>query len=92
MLKIGNYLNFGTKKGSASNFTLDLFTRLAMTKATGKFSKSSLLDFLINSLLNKEPAIIKYVVSLCGCEGASKLDLTVVKKKLDEFKIGLGLL
>jgi len=28
MLKIGNYLNFGTKKGSASSFTLDLFTRL----------------------------------------------------------------
>ena len=32
MLKIGNYLNFGTKKGSASNFTLELFGKLSMTK------------------------------------------------------------
>jgi hypothetical protein len=70
MLKIGNYLNFGTKKGSASNFTLDLFTRLSMTKAMGKFSKSSLLDFLLNSMLNKEPGIVKFVLSLSICEAA----------------------
>jgi len=63
-----------------------------MTKALGKFSKSSLLDFLLNSILNKEPAMVKYILTLCACESASKLDLTVIKKKLDEFKLGLKLL
>jgi hypothetical protein len=35
ILKIGNFINYGTKKGAASSFNVDLFSKLSGTKGAG---------------------------------------------------------
>jgi len=85
LLKMGNYLNYGTKKGGATSFTIDLFSRLQMTKGVGKFQKNSLLDFLLVSVLNKKPGLLTFATKLNHCEKAKKIDVQVVKDKLKEF-------
>jgi len=56
LLKIGNYLNQGSKKGNQVSFNVDLLTNLKSSKALGSHSKSSMLDFLLNSILSKSPS------------------------------------
>lgn len=51
VLKVGNVLNDGTNKGNATNFQIDLLTKLAATKGLGTFSKSSMLEFLMQTTL-----------------------------------------
>jgi len=56
LLKIGNYLNQGSKKGNQVSFNVDLLSNLKSSKALGTHSKSSMLDFLLNSILSKSPS------------------------------------
>ena len=53
LLKIGNFLNQGSNKGNSISFNLDLLKNLKSSKALGAHSKSTMLDFLLNSILNK---------------------------------------
>jgi len=55
LLKIGNYLNQGTNKGNSVSFSIELFGNLKLNKATGNHAKSTMMDYLLNTILNKEP-------------------------------------
>lgn len=46
ILKVGNFLNFGTAKGKQTGFQMELLLQLSTIKSVGK-TKMSLLDFLI---------------------------------------------
>eukprot|EP00466_Bigelowiella_natans_P014517 jgi/Bigna1/126865/aug1.3_g1573 len=45
VLSIGNHMNFGTRKGNASGFDIQLLLTLSAIKATDR--KSSLLDYIV---------------------------------------------
>jgi hypothetical protein len=55
LLTVGNFLNQGTSKGNSSNFQMDFLLKLSVTKAVGKYSKSSLLEFLVTNLAANSP-------------------------------------
>ncbi len=55
LLTVGNFLNQGTSKGNSSNFQMDFLLKLLVTKAVGKYSKSSLLEFLVTNLAANSP-------------------------------------
>ncbi len=62
LLKIGNYLNQGSKKGNQISFNVDLLSNLKSSRALGTHSKSSMLDFLLTSILNKSPSTADFAV------------------------------
>ena len=74
LLKIGNYLNFGTNKGKAQGFQMELLSQLSTVKSVGK-TKMSLLEFLIQSIRKFNPQLMTFTNDLVACEMASKIDL-----------------
>ena len=64
LLKIGNFLNQGTGKGNSLSFKLEFLTNLKSSKALGSHSKSTMLDFVLNSVLTKSPQLAKFAVKL----------------------------
>ena len=52
------------------------------SKALGQHSKSTMLDFLLNSILTKKPDVAQFALKLEDCAEASKLDLEIVKNKI----------
>ena len=46
ILKIGNYLNYGTNKGKALGFQMELLSQMTNIKSIGKI-KISLLEYLV---------------------------------------------
>jgi hypothetical protein len=55
LLKIGNFLNQGSNKGNSISFNLELLKNLKSAKGVGTHEKSTMLDFLLVSILNKSP-------------------------------------
>ena len=88
LLKVGNYLNQGTGKGNALSFNLELLSNLKNSKAVGaSHSKSSMLDFLLESILrSKSPNIARFALKLEPCKEASKLELKILEEQLKNFK------
>jgi len=86
ILKIGNYLNQGSNKGNATNFNVDLLKSMNSTKAVGEHSKSTMLDFLLSSLLTKSPGSAKFALKLEGCKEAGKLEMELLTNSLKAFK------
>ena len=82
VLKIGNYLNQGTNKGNSISFNISVLPNLKGSKALGQHSKSTMLDFLLNSILTKKPDVAQFALKLEDCAEASKLDLEIVKNKI----------
>ena len=64
LLKIGNYLNQGTTKGNSVSFNIDMLMKLKSVTGCGSHQKSSMLDFILNSVLTKTPKIINFAVEL----------------------------
>ena len=48
----------------------------------GDHAKSTMLDFLLNSVLNKAPHVARFAAKLERCEEASKLELATVQEQL----------
>lgn len=88
VLKIGNYLNFGTNKGKAVGFQMELLLQLSNIKSVGKV-KISLLEYLIKSIRKNDPSLLKFSNDLVTCDLASKIELTILEDKVKEFDKGL---
>ena len=89
ILKIGNYLNFGTNKGKAQGFHMDLLLQLSAIKSiSGKF-KMSLLDYLIHCIRKADPHLLNFTNELVHCEIASKIELSLLGNKIKEIGTGL---
>ena len=82
LLKIGNFLNQGTAKGNSVSFNIELFRNLKTAKAVGDHAKSTMLDFLLSSVLNKAPHVARFAAKLERCEEASKLELSTIQEQL----------
>jgi len=82
LLKVGNFLNQGSNKGNSLSFNIDILTNLKQSKGVGVHQKSTMLDFLLNSILTKTPEVAQFAVKLEGCQEASKIDLKVVGDQL----------
>ena len=75
LLKIGNFLNQGSAKGNSVSFNIDMLRNLKSLKGVGNNQKSTMLDFLLNSILTKTPNVANFAVKLEDCQEAIKLDL-----------------
>ena len=82
LLKVGNFLNQGTAKGNSVSFNIELFRNLKTAKAVGDHAKSTMLDFLLSSVLNKAPHVARFAAKLERCEEASKLELSTIQEQL----------
>ena len=52
VLKIGNYLNQGSRSSSGA-FKIDILTRLSLVRGCANHSNFSMLEFLLKTILNK---------------------------------------
>ena len=71
-------MNQGTAKGNQASFNIELLQVLKNSKAVGSHSKSTMLDFLLNTILTKTPKVAQFAIKLENCQDASKLDLSIV--------------
>ena len=78
LLRIGNYLNQGTNKGNSVSFSIELLTNLKLNKATGAHSKSTMMDYLLSTILNKCPQNATFAVKLADCKDARSIDLSLL--------------
>jgi hypothetical protein len=85
LLKIGNYLNQGSKKGNQVSFNIDLLSNLKGSRALGTHQKSSMLDFLLNSILSKSPSTAEFALKLEPCKEVTQIDLTIIENYLKQF-------
>ena len=92
ILKIGNYLNQGTNKGNQASFTIDLINKLTMQKGVGKYQKQSMLDFVLHTILAKQPHIVVFASKLAPCEEGTKIELDVLNNQLRDNQNGLTLI
>ena len=86
LLKIGNFLNQGSAKGNSTSFNIDMLRNLKSAKGVGTHQKSTMLDFLLNSILTKTPNVANFAIKLEGCQDAIKLDLTTVGDLIKNFQ------
>ena len=85
ILKIGNYLNQGTNKGNSVSFSVELFNNLKLNKATGAHSKSTMMDYLLSTILNKCPSNATFALKLADCKDARAIDLSLLQDQLNSF-------
>ena len=56
ILKIGNFLNQNDKmKGNKPNFKPELLTSLSLTKGVGPHKGVSMMDFILQMIMNNQP-------------------------------------
>lgn len=89
ILKVGNYLNYGTNKGKAQGFQMELLLQLSNIKGVSKV-KMSLLEFMIHSIRKHNPTILKFTSDLVSCELASKIDVSFLAGKVQDLEKGIG--
>jgi len=73
VLALGNYLNFGSRKGSAYGFKLDSLLKMSDTRAS---ATATLTHFLLESLEKFESNLCDFPSNLGSVERASKISLT----------------
>ena len=83
VLKIGNFLNQNDKlKGNKNNFKPELLTSLAMTKGVGQYKGTSMMDYILQMVVSKQPQVAEFAHKLKICEEAAKIDTDVLKNQL----------
>eukprot|EP00347_Sterkiella_histriomuscorum_P017360 403349681 len=87
ILKIGNYLNYGTPKGKAQGFQMELLNQLSNIKSIGKM-KMSLLEYLIHCIRKHDPTLLNFTNELVTCEVAAKIELSILSNKIADFQKG----
>ena len=88
ILKIGNYLNYGTNKGKALGFQMELLSQMTNIKSIGKI-KISLLEYLVQSIRASDPKLMEFTTDLVPCEIASKIEMTMLTNRMGDFEKGL---
>ena len=69
ILKIGNTLNQkDPSKNNKTSFNVrSIFTTLPKIKGCGKYKNKNMLDFILESALNKKPELIQFAIKLANC-------------------------
>ena len=63
-----------------------MLRNLKSAKGVGTHQKSTMLDFLLNSILTKTPNVANFALKLEGCQDAIKMDLTTVGDLIKNFQ------
>jgi len=63
VLTIGNYMNYGTRKGNVHGFHVSLLRKLNVTKST---EGTSLMDWVIEHLVKNDKALLKFTQEFKG--------------------------
>lgn len=87
VLVVGNHLNTGSYRGSASGFRLDMLLRLKDFKAIDR--KTSLLHFVYKELVKTEPEIGNLSSTLEIVKRAAKLSVETTSATLGKLQDGL---
>ncbi|RKP18738.1 FH2-domain-containing protein, partial [Rozella allomycis CSF55] len=97
ILLIGNYMNSGSFRGSASGFKISSLNKLMDTKSFD--NKTTLLHFIVETIDNKYPLLTKFVDDIKEVSNASRVniqsvesDLNLLKKDIDETNSNLILI
>ena len=87
ILVVGNHLNTGSYRGSASGFRLDMLLRLKDFKAVDR--KTSLLHFVYNELCKTDPEIANLSTELAVVKKASVLSIESTSAMVGKLQAGL---
>jgi len=87
VLVVGNHLNTGSYRGSASGFRLDMLLRLKDFKAVDR--KTSLLHFVYKELVKTEPGIGNLSTDLAVVKKAAALSIETTSANLGKLQDGL---
>ena len=87
ILVVGNHLNTGSYRGSASGFRLDMLLRLKDFKAVDR--KTSLLHFVYKELFKTDPEIANLSTHLAVVKRASNLSVEATSVLLGKLQAGL---
>ncbi|OUS48549.1 formin-like protein [Ostreococcus tauri] len=87
ILVVGNHLNTGSYRGSASGFRLDMLLRLKDFKAVDR--KTSLLHFVYKELFKTDPEIANLSTHLAVVKKASNLSVEATSVLLGKLQAGL---
>ena len=63
-----------------------MLMKLKSVNGCGIHQKSSMLDFIMNSVLTKTPKIINFAVKLQDCQEGAKLDLETLGDLIKKFE------
>ncbi|CAG9328827.1 unnamed protein product [Blepharisma stoltei] len=90
ILKIGNFLNYGTNKGNAQGFSLNILHQLENLRGfDGK--KTPLLEFVIQTVMASNRSVLNFITEFEPCQYCSKFDMADLDIKLAEFEKGFNL-
>jgi hypothetical protein len=88
VLAVGNAMNRGTAKGGAVAFRLESFLRLGATKAAD--GKTTLLDYVVQTLMKQDPALPDQAVShLKAASAARRIPLSELHSRCNTFSLAL---
>eukprot|EP00899_Mesostigma_viride_P003760 jgi/Mesvir1/13385/Mv15054-RA.1 len=87
ILSLGNALNQGTHRGSASGFKLDTLLKLSDTRS--KNAKMTLMHYLCKVLGEKSKALLSFSEDLKHLEPASKIVVKTLAEDMREITKGL---
>lgn len=90
VLKIGNFLNYGTAKGNAQGFSLNALNQLDTFRGFDS-QKTRLLDFMIQSISSTHKKVLNFITEFEPCQYSSKIDISDLELKLNEFEKGFNL-
>jgi len=87
ILGLGNFLNSGTFRGSASGFKLDSLTKLEDTKTAD--GSSNLLNYLTILVAKKFPDLLEFAKTINSVSLACRVSMSTVQAGVQQLKKGL---
>jgi len=84
-LACGNFLNSGTRLGNTWSFPIENLNSLRDTKSTTN-TKASLLDFIVETVFEKFPALNAWPESIKHLKQASEASWDTIETRLQEVK------
>eukprot|EP00028_Trichosphaerium_sp_Am-I-7-wt_P009750 CAMPEP_0168526838 /NCGR_PEP_ID=MMETSP0405-20121227/12229_1 /TAXON_ID=498012 /ORGANISM="Trichosphaerium sp, Strain Am-I-7 wt" /LENGTH=984 /DNA_ID=CAMNT_0008549803 /DNA_START=13 /DNA_END=2970 /DNA_ORIENTATION=- len=87
VLTVGNYMNGGTKRGQANGYTLDVLSKLTVTKDLS--GKLNIMEYMTRVMLDKYPNIKQMQHELNSVYEASRTSLNDVNVDLRQVQASL---
>ncbi|KAL1500812.1 hypothetical protein ABEB36_006253 [Hypothenemus hampei] len=87
ILLMGNYMNSGSKSGSAYAFEMNFLTKLTSTK-DGQ-NKQTLLHYIAEIVETKWPDLLKFYDEMPHIDQASRVSLETIQKSLRQMDVNI---
>ncbi|KAG8439022.1 hypothetical protein GDO86_005280 [Hymenochirus boettgeri] len=84
ILLVGNFMNAGGRNAGAFGFDIGFLCKLRDTKSADQ--KSTLLHFIVESVENDYPDVLKFTDEFVHVEKASRVSAETLQKNLDQMK------